>query len=183
MLHRDANRRCLEVPKYPETLSTLAEVQDSPLRLQVETRVFGHPERLNRTPSAGQLFSRLLYRSQSLLGRLAGTFETWIGPPTSIPTTLPPYRTRYPHNIHTHIPNLARKSSLPDTVNRALVGSLLHASYPDHPHVFTGASVAPRTSSETAAVSIPSLDRDWSGWLSLMTTLTTAELKELRLDL
>lgn len=63
-----------------------------------------------------------------------------------------------------------------DIVTMGLVGSLLGHSYPEHLHVFTNAYVALRTSSVSAAVSIPSLDLDRSGRLSLMATSTIAKL-------
>lgn len=175
-LHRVTLRVCLGIPKFARNVATLVEAKEMPLYLQANARALRHIERLHRTPSASFLLQRFVEHPCSHMGSLTVTFNNIIGPPSSLSPMTTPQSSCASIQIHTEIPGIRNKSTLPDTILRSLVFTHLEEAFPKHLLIYTDGSVNEAKNSATAAAIIPALGYEWKGRLSFNTTSTTAEL-------
>lgn len=95
---------------------------------------------------------------------------------SSIPPPLAPYTPGSPLDVHLFVQSMGRKADMPQVVINQLVADHFSEAYPKCLQVFTDGSIRRGSKTATAAFSIPALEIELEGRISIETSSSAAEL-------
>ncbi|XP_077508527.1 uncharacterized protein LOC144119888 [Amblyomma americanum] len=171
-------RRLLGVPRTSQTPATLAEAGVLPLNLLLLQRGLTHTDRLHHVPDGEALCARLLGRSHSRMGMLAGAYLESLGRPNSH-LALPPLPTRPPLQVSLDFGGTSKRRTPAAAIKQAAAAFLEECG--GSTLLFTDGSVLPASGRVAAALVAPHLGVTKSCRLSFPGSSTAAELAGLHL--